>query len=204
MATRFSHPQGEAQYAWLKPILDAFYISDAQVDEHLAKLARQGVTPACHKGCHACCLRPTVPFTEPELMAISWYASEVLAGETRQTVKQRLRNHDQTLECPFLVDRACSIYPVRPLICRQFLVKGQPCGVDEDITETRLDDVIPLPRDTVIRPVAMRLMDHYKFKSATAKRKAFEAGFIAQNAREMHEYNWNAIADTMGHFDNAA
>lgn len=201
MATRYTAREAEAKYKWLKGILDTFYISDAQVEDHLETISKKGITPACHKGCHACCLKPTVPFTEPELTAISWYASEVLSGDLRPRVKQRLIEHKERLECPFLVDQVCSIYPVRPLICRQFLVKTKACEIDEDVSQSRPQDIIPLPRETVIRPVAMRLLDHYKFKSPIAKRKAFEAGFISHNARDMHDFDWLLIAQTMQQFD---
>jgi Fe-S-cluster containining protein len=204
MTQRFSAPQAEAKYQWLKTILDTFYISDALVVDHLARVSKKGVKPACHRGCDACCRKPTVPFTAPELKAISWYASEVLEGEVRQNVKQRLRSHEETLECPFLVDHACSIYPVRPLICRQFMVKSKPCIVDEDIATDRPDDIIPLPRDSVIQPVAMRLLDAFDIKSTAKKQRAFASGFIAANARYMHEYDWNNIARTMDQFDGGA
>ena len=201
MAIRFSSPLAEAKYPWLKGILDTFYISDSEVESHIRKISPTEGAPACHQGCHACCLKPTVPITEPELAVISWFSSEVLSGVLRGQVKTRLFEHNERLECPFLVDRKCSIYDVRPLICRQFLVKTRPCEIGEDVLQTRPHDVIALPRETVIRPVAMRLLDHYKFKSANAKRKAFEAGFIHKNAREMHLYDWANIAKTMDLFD---
>ena len=201
MATRFNSPPAEAKYAWLKAVIDAYYISDTHIETHIAE---KSITPACHKGCHACCLKPTVPFTEPELLAISWYVSEVLEGDARPRVKLRLVEHEQRLECPFLIDRECSIYPVRPLACRQFLVKFKACDIGEDVGITRPNDIIHFPREKVARPVAMRLLDHYKFKSATAKRKAFEAGFIGENARDMNDYDWSRIAKTMEHFDNEA
>lgn len=204
MATRYSAPQAEAKYPWLTGILDTFFVSDTQVEEHLRKIAKKGVVPACHQGCQACCLEPSVPITAPELTVISWYASEVLSGDIRARVKKRLIEHNTRLECPFLVDRVCSIYAVRPLICRQFLINLEPCKEGEHVLETRPHDIVPLPRETVIRPVAMRLLDYYKLKSPTAKRKAFESGFIVKNAREMHLYDWTQIAQTMEHFDNAA
>lgn len=202
MATRYSNPQAEAKYSWLTGILDTFFISDIHLEEHLVKLAKKGVVPACHEGCHNCCLKPTVPVTAPELAVISWYASEVLTGNARSDVKHRLSEHDSRLECPFLIDRVCSIYPVRPLICRQFLIKSKSCEVNENVLETRVQDIIPLPRDTLIRPVAMRLLDYYKFKNTTAKQKAFESGFIVKNARDMHLHDLTSIARIMEHFDN--
>ena len=204
MATRFVAPDAEAKYIWLKTVLDTYYISDVKAEEHLQQLAKKGITLACHKSCHACCLNATVPFTEPELTVISWYTSEVLSGELREQVRLRLIEHDERLECPFLVNKLCSIYPVRPLSCRQFLVKTQECLVGEDVAKTRPHDIIPLPRETVIRPVAMRLLDHWKFRNQIEKQKAFESGFIVHNATNMHEFDWTIMATTMELFDNEA
>jgi uncharacterized protein len=204
MTHRLTNPKAEQKYAWLTTILDTYYIADKLLQEHLEQIAKKGTTPACHQGCHACCLKPEIPFTEPELLAISWYSSEILAGDLRAVVKRRLQEHTQRTECPFLVDRSCSIYPVRPLICRQFLVKSKPCAVDEDILFSRPQDIVPLPQNEVILPVAMRLLDHYKFKSPAAKKKALELGFIVENARLMHDYNWAQISNTMDIFDEGA
>ena len=203
MAVRNSFPAAEAKYPWLKIVLDTYYISDVQVEEHLVSLARRGVAPACKRGCDACCKGAMVPFTEPEFTAISWYASEILSGQARVQVKQRLFDNQNSLECPFLIDGACSIYPVRPLICRQFLVKGSPCSQEEDVSKSRPDDILKLPRDTVIRPVAMRLLDYWNIGSRAKKRQAFENGFIHQAAKSMHELDWNLVAKTMNQFDEA-
>ena len=199
MATRYSAPAAERQYAWLTPLLDTYYISDSKVEEDLAA---RGLTPACHEGCHACCLKPTVPITELELVGISWYASEVLEGDLRATVKKRLIEHVTRLECPFLVDRKCSIYPVRPVVCRQFMVTTRPCAVGEDPLKTRPDDIVKLTREKVSRPVAMRLLDWpgYKLRTTASKRKAYESAFIVAQAHDMHEIDWAMVANTMAHF----
>lgn len=182
-------------------MLDSFYVSACQRQEHLAKIAKQGVKPMCSKGCHACCLNPTVPIIQPELMAISWYSSEVLEGEVRKQVKHQLETHKERTSCPFLVDGTCSIYPVRPLSCRDFMVKNKICEAGEDIWTTRRQDIIPLSRETVARPVMMRMLDLYEFKSVAAKRRAFEGGAIMAQARPMHKIPWTEIATTMTIFE---
>jgi len=83
------------------------------------------------------------------------------------------------------------------------MVKDTPCAVGEDPSITRPQDVIQLTRE-VVRPIAMRLLDFYEFKSPTAKRKAFEAGFIVRMANQMHEFDWKRVAITMGVFDKMA
>ncbi len=204
MATRISFPTAEAQYPWLKTVLDTYYISDAQVEEHLAHSARKGIRVACQNGCDACCRRPTVPCTEPELAALSWYACEVIEGDLRRRVKKRLIEYRTRLECPFLVDGSCSVHAVRPLSCRQFFVKDKPCAVGEDIAQSRPDDVIPLPRDTVLRPVAMRLLDHWKLGSPRKKQQAYESGFIYRQLMKLHEFDWTVVAKAMDRFDEAS
>jgi Fe-S-cluster containining protein len=51
--------------------------------------------------------------------------------------------HYQRVPCPFLVDEACSIHPIRPLICREYLVTSSPehC-VDPATLQT---EMVPLP-----------------------------------------------------------
>jgi len=51
--------------------------------------------------------------------------------------------HYQRVPCPFLVDEACSIHPIRPLICREYLVTSPPehC-VDPATLQT---EMVPLP-----------------------------------------------------------
>ena len=51
--------------------------------------------------------------------------------------------HYQRVPCPFLVDESCSIHPIRPLICREYLVTSPPehC-VDPATLQT---EMVPLP-----------------------------------------------------------
>lgn len=44
--------------------------------------------------------------------------------------------------CPFLVDESCSIHPIRPLICREYLVTSPP----EFCTWPTVETVRPVPR----------------------------------------------------------
>lgn len=94
---------------------------DAIVDE----TARKGVRFACTKGCSHCCSLEVRSFPQ-ETFRI---ARELAARADREAVVARLAAHAecnppgvdrlQREPCPFLVDRACSIYDVRPLACRK-------------------------------------------------------------------------------------
>ena len=51
--------------------------------------------------------------------------------------------HYQGVPCPYLIDESCSIHPIRPLICREYLVTSPPehC-VDPATLQT---EMVPLP-----------------------------------------------------------
>ncbi|MGA2850137.1 MAG: YkgJ family cysteine cluster protein [Terracidiphilus sp.] len=51
--------------------------------------------------------------------------------------------HYQRVPCPFLVDEACSIHPIRPLICREYLVTSSPEHCVDPAT--RQTEMVPLP-----------------------------------------------------------
>jgi Fe-S-cluster containining protein len=51
--------------------------------------------------------------------------------------------HYQRVPCPFLVNEACSIHPIRPLICREYLVTSSPEHCVDPAT--RQTEMVPLP-----------------------------------------------------------
>lgn len=93
------------------------------------------VTFACQKGCDFCCFSMRVEALPPEVFKIAWHLNSLpLAGKEAswQACIQRLEKHagyargktyrNYHARCPFLGDTgACSIYPVRPRICRTHL-----------------------------------------------------------------------------------
>lgn len=200
MPARESYPDAEEQYQWLGLLLDTYHLSDQLVADNLGLLGKNGVHIACGEGCSNCCRKPTVPVTELEIRGLSWFASEMLGGEIRQTVKQRLQSHRETAECPFLVNDVCSVYPVRPVICRQFYVKNTVCGEEEDILLSRPEDIV-LPNPSMARATSMKLLEFFGIHSRLKKERAFKSGFVPQNTRPMHEHELSAIAETMEMFD---
>ncbi len=48
--------------------------------------------------------------------------------------------------CPFLVEQSCGIYPIRPLICREYLVTTDPANC-----------VAPQPGKVTVLPIPLRL-----------------------------------------------
>ncbi|MGD0960535.1 MAG: YkgJ family cysteine cluster protein [Methylomonas sp.] len=85
---------------------------------------------ACHKGCAPCCtLRVTA--TAPEVLLIARYIAWAKFTDTEINLSKRVAKANQQTcglneaqrvklrrRCPFIMQGACVIYPVRPLACR--------------------------------------------------------------------------------------
>jgi Fe-S-cluster containining protein len=83
---------------------------------------------ACGVDCAYCCYVPRVLVTLPELARIvervrSWPADQIEALRTRLEAHVQAQSSSVPAPaarppCAFLVDRHCSIYDVRPIVCR--------------------------------------------------------------------------------------
>ena len=186
----------EENYPWLTILLDTYEISDNLVQNHLDSI---GENIACHKGCSNCCKNYNVPMLEPELAGISWYVCEVSNEPIRSRIYDNLLNHNDSMDCPFLLDNDCSIYEVRPLICRQFYVKNNVCADGENVIETRQHDIVS-PNNEISKSCSMRLLDFWGNFNENEKEILFESGFILKKSKPMHENDWTIIANTMSIF----
>ena len=87
---------------------------------------------ACREGCNFCCFNQ-VEVTPLEALGIGHYVDQNFSTEDRDALmarvsrslglkagknKKRLARLRHQLPCPLLVGGRCSIYPVRPLVCR--------------------------------------------------------------------------------------
>jgi Fe-S-cluster containining protein len=87
---------------------------------------------ACREGCSFCCYNQ-VEVTPLEALGIGHYVGENFSGEDREALMARVRRAldlkagkgkkelarlRQQFPCPLLAGGRCSIYPVRPLVCR--------------------------------------------------------------------------------------
>ena len=87
----------------------------------------------CKEGCHYCCCKPGVLVSIPELLRLlariqsTFSAAEVCelrgrAERYRSLLGERNFNDlvNESIPCPLLVDGRCSVYDVRPLVCRGY------------------------------------------------------------------------------------
>lgn len=104
------------------------FISKLQrgVDQVVHTAIDQGQKLDCRAGCSHCC-NVRVEALEPEIFQIVRELKK-LSPEKFEEIILRLKNHaamakgvsvwDHRIKCPFLTENLCSIYPVRPAVCR--------------------------------------------------------------------------------------
>ena len=76
-----------------------------------------GENICCQKGCSLCCEKGEYPMSDIELeYLMSGYMQ--LAPEIKIQVQNNIKEMKKGEACPFLINKECSLYKYRPIICR--------------------------------------------------------------------------------------
>lgn len=101
-------------------------------DETLADVKARDKSPvSCKKGCFFCC-RQNVTVWDAEAALIAEYCEEKGIEIPKAYLEQQLKHGWKEVAqtevgwCVFLKGGECSIYPVRPLMCRKYHVASPP------------------------------------------------------------------------------
>ena len=190
--TRF--PEDEKRQPWLPLLLEIQHVTDLGV---AAAIRADGRKPACGRGCATCCRsHADIPVYPLELMGMAWFANEKLEGGLRGRGRGQLADHRNLGSCPFLVDEACAIHPVRPMACRQFNVFTTVCAPGEDAFHTRRGDVMDPDRKT--RDEALReMLRHHGVKDGRERRRLVESGEVHRLAQSLRQIRWENLAARM-------
>jgi Fe-S-cluster containining protein len=198
---RLGFKDDEAVHKWLPMLLDAYYIVDKGIAEAVRRESGKGKRLACRKGCSTCCnTHTTIPVYPLELVGISWYVVEKTAGPARGSIKDMLAGYKEGDPCPFLSDGACSVHPMRPVSCRQFMVFGTPCDKGEDPYYTRREDVLTPIRKYTDRAFFL-MLPFYGVEGEQERWKIIEAGAVHQVVKLLQSCNWKSLAEKMEEFD---
>ena len=71
----------------------------------------------CKKGCSLCCEKGDYPLSEIELQYLM-QGYLALDNSIKTEVQKNIQNIKKGGKCPFLIDKICSVYKYRPIICR--------------------------------------------------------------------------------------
>jgi len=159
-----------------KLIQEIFRIGDELLKEYL-----QENEITCHRGCNHCCkqliccttvemeniisyLKTFVRGTRREVMKkISkeatkfaiWYGRTCLSipEDSHKLISEPIRSNYFGKSCIFLKNKACTIYPARPIICRTTKVKGDFCGKPIPLGQSRTSKPIKLAYDQILTEI---------------------------------------------------
>jgi len=191
LSRRVHFPEDEQRLRWLPALLDSYAIIDTGVAIAVREEEkRRKVKLACTKGCGNCCAhQKDLPVYPHEVVGIYWYVSEKMASPLREVLRSRLAGHMPGSACPFLIDHACSIHPIRPIGCRQFNVFGAPCAEGEDPYYTRRHDVLDPIQDYTDRAFAA-VLPFYNMKEDDSARAV---RLIRSQIMNLQTYDWKKL-----------
>ncbi|EKO37623.1 MAG: putative Fe-S oxidoreductase [Solidesulfovibrio magneticus str. Maddingley MBC34] len=176
---------------WLTALIEAGSIIDQGVDR---AVALSGRVPACRAGCHACCSQP-IPVSTIETQGLRWFALSHLNGDLARKVGEALTMQRQA-PCPFLVDGACAVYPMRPLACREYIVFNQPCRLGERPEQTRPLDVLPLARTAQLQAFTV-LLPFYGVRGGAARDEALQNRLVLRDTRILQQLDWQGLGSAL-------
>ena len=93
---------------------DFYRILDLRLEEYFCA---HKTYICCKKGCSLCCEKGDYPLSQFELQYLmSGYAA--LDNNLKIKVQNNIKGMERGGACPFLVDKICTVYPYRPVVCR--------------------------------------------------------------------------------------
>lgn len=91
-----------------------------EFDKRLKKYFESfGENICCKKGCSGCCEKGDYPLTDIELEYLMKGFS-ALSPSAKIEVQNNIKNMVKGGVCPFLINKGCSVYDYRPIICRVY------------------------------------------------------------------------------------
>jgi len=195
---RLSFPEDEKLHSWLPLLLNAYSIMDEGIKKDIKELEKKGRKLACRKGCSNCCeTHRDIPIYPIEIVGIYWYVMEKVKEPIRSDIKLSLIKHKKGDPCPFLINKACSIYPMRPLACRQFNVFGKSCVYGEDAYYTRPQDVLK-PSKNYLGKALYETTPFYNVFDEEGKIELINSGKLNSLVKILQNYPWIELARRMG------
>ena len=132
-----------------------------ELDSRLEKfrVAQQNYI-VCKEGCSSCCESGDYPLSRIELeYLMQGFIS--LDNEKKAIVQSNVKNMVPHGICPFLIDKKCSVYPWRPIVCRvhglAYLVKESVVKVPYCVNEGKNFSSVYQDSEITVVPIKFNL-----------------------------------------------
>lgn len=159
-------------------VLRVYRDIDREIHDELDRLRdEEGIEPTCREGCCHCC-GVAILATLPEALVISNYIKQEFTSGKTEALRRRMERwfvsmnedlpmvlragidehtavHEFGPTCPLLDDEVCSVYPVRPWICRCHFATSNPRSCMPLINPETLDE-----KPVFIRSIEPRVQPH--------------------------------------------
>ncbi len=173
----------------LTPLFEAMqeqYTAISKLTQSFAiRVHRENKPINCEKGCSWCCYQP-VYLTTQEAILIFQYMQQSTDVSFQNSIKANVKAKYKKTKglpeekkqlirhaCPFLLQGACSVYPVRPMACRIYL------SSDKNSCKTKYDN----PGNKNNLPALYDFM----LRAGQYMNEGF-VGFLKGNGKKMEEY----------------
>lgn len=130
---------------------------DKRLEEYF-KLHKEHIY--CKEGCSACCEKGDYPMSLVEYSYLIKGYTE-LDNSLKPQVQKNIEEMERGGKCPFLIEKHCSVYPYRPIICRvhglAYLCKDGLVKVPYCVNEGKNYSDVYENNEIVINPISENL-----------------------------------------------
>jgi len=169
-----------------KIIKDGHALTDEVIAKHLKE---NHISYICRKGCSICCENMELPVLIFEMVAIRAYIKRLNNSELKNELINNIKKFDRHQhECPFLVNKICGVYEVRPIVCRIFYMKTKEC-ISGEKWESRFEDIVTsFDKSELLDAIKCfyKLYGH-RFEDENSFRQALDNGFFEDNTRSLYD-----------------
>jgi Fe-S-cluster containining protein len=153
------------------------------------QLKEQNINVICSKRCSACCENMELSVLDIEMQLIKKYILTMVDSPIKDWLTKNIIKFDHNQPgCPFLVNKVCSVYDVRPITCRVYYIQNRKCILGENIFKIRSNDIVQFDRKKLLDAIIC-LSSIYGFKDENLFRKKLEEGFFLKKTSSLYDYN---------------
>lgn len=169
-------------------IKEAYDLTDKAIEKNVKE---NNVNFVCCKGCSICCEDMELPILNFEMLVIQNYIKNLCNSEIKDGLINSINVFNNRQHgCPFLVNKICGIYEVRPIVCRIFYMQQEKCISREDLRKKfENGDVVNCFNRAELLDAIICLHKLYGIENKMLFRKLLDEGFFENNTKSLFDFD---------------